>query len=402
MDLLLDGLATRFTEGYAAAAAPLRRALDAFWQEGEPSDDDRRWLWLACPVAPEPVAPDLWDHETWDRLTGRAVTMAREAGALTVLPVALTARAGVHVHAGEFAAAEALVEEADGISAATGNVPLRYTSLLLAAWRGDRLMAQKLIESSLADATASGEGRAIGLAEHASAVLHNGLGQYPVALAAARRACEHEDLGFFGWSLAELVEAGARADARDEAVAALALLEERTDVAGTSWALGMQARSRALLSTGEEAEAWYREAIDHLGRTTIVVHVARAQLLYGEWLRREQRSHDARVQLRRAHETLSRIGAHAFAERAGRELAATGEMVPRRTAETGDELTAQEAQVARLARDGSTNPEIGAQLFISPRTVEYHLRKVFLKLGIRSRRELRGALPDAVAAATPT
>jgi DNA-binding CsgD family transcriptional regulator/tetratricopeptide (TPR) repeat protein len=401
MDLLLDGLATRFTEGYAAAAAPLRRALDAFWQEGEPSDDDRRWLWLACPVAPEPIAPDLWDHNTWDRLTGRAVTMAREAGALTVLPVALTARAGLHVHAGEFAAAEALVEEADGISAATGNVPLRYTSLLLAAWRGDRLSAQKLIESSLADATASGEGRAIGLAEHASAVLHNGLGEYPAALAAARRACEHEDLGFFGWSLAELVEAGVRADARDEAAAALALLEERTDVAGTSWALGMQARSRALLSTGEEADAWYREAIQHLGLTTIVVHVARAQLLYGEWLRREQRSRDARVQLRRAHETLSRIGAQAFAERAARELAATGEMVSRRTAETGDELTAQEAQVARLARDGSTNPEIGAQLFISPRTVEYHLRKVFLKLGIRSRRELRGALPDAVAA-TPT
>ena len=396
IDLLLDGLATRFTDGYAAAAASLRRALDAFWQEGEPTEDEMRWLWLACPVAPEPIAPDLWDDETWDRLTGRAVTLAREAGALTVLPIALTARAGVHVHAGEFSAADALVEEADAISAATGNAPLRYTSLLLAAWRGDRIKAQELIESSIADATARGEGRAIGLAEHASAVLHNGLGEYPVALAAARRACEHEDLGFFGWSLAELVEAGARADAPDEAAAALAQLDERTGVAGTSWALGMQARSRALLSNGEEADALYREAIDRLGCSRILVHVARAQLLYGEWLRREHRRVDARRQLHAAYELLAGIGAQAFAERARRELAATGETVPRRTAETRDYLTAQEVQVARLAADGHTNPEIGAQLFISPRTVEYHLHKVFTKLGVSSRRALRGAFAPPV------
>jgi DNA-binding CsgD family transcriptional regulator len=397
IDLLLDGLATRFTEGYAAAAPSLRRALDAFWQEGEPTEDDMRWLWLACPVAPEPIAPDLWEDETWDRLSGRAVTMAREAGALTVLPIALTARAGVHVHAGEFSAADALVDEADAISAATGNAPLRYTSLLLAAWRGDSTRAQELTEAAFADAAGSGEGRAIGLAEHASAVLHNGLGEYPVALAAARRACEHDDVGFFGWSLAELVEAGARARAADKAAAALAQLEERTAAAGTSWALGMQARSRALLSTGEEAEALYREAIDRLGRSSILVHVARAQLLYGEWLRREHRRTEAREQLHAAHKTFSRIGAQAFADRAGRELAATGETVPRRTAETRDYLTAQEAQIARLAADGHTNPEIGARLFISPRTVEYHLRKVFTKLGIGSRRELRRALPNQAA-----
>jgi DNA-binding CsgD family transcriptional regulator len=225
-------------------------------------------------------------------------------------------------------------------------------------------------------------------------VLHNGLGEHPVALAAARRACEHDDLGFFGWSLAELVEAAVRAEAPDEAAAALALLEARTAVAGTSWALGMQARSRALLSAGEEADEAYREAIDHLGRSRILVHAARAQLLYGEWLRREQRRGEAREQLRRAHETFSRIGAQAFADRAGRELAATGETVPRRSAEAREHLTAQEAQIARLAADGHTNPEIGAQLFISPRTVEYHLRKVFTKLGIGSRRELRGVLPD--------
>jgi DNA-binding CsgD family transcriptional regulator len=396
IDLLLDGLATRFTEGYAASVSPLRRALDAFWQDDGPDEGDMRWLWLACPVAPEPVAPDLWDDETWDRLTARAVALARDGGALTVLPVALTARASFHVHAGNFPTAATLIAEADAISEATGNTPLRYTSLLLAAWRGQEAHASQLIEADVRDATARGEGRAIGLAEHASAVLHNGLGQYPIALAAARRACEYEDLGFFGWSLAELVEAGARADAPDEAAAALAQLEERTGVAGTSWALGMQARSRALLSNGEEADALYREAIDRLGRSSILVHVARAQLLYGEWLRREQRRVDARDQLHEAHETFSRIGAQAFAERAGRELAATGETVPRRTAETRDHLTAREAQIALFAADGQTNPEIGARLFISPRTVEYHLRKVFTKLGVSSRKELRRVLAPPV------
>jgi tetratricopeptide (TPR) repeat protein len=276
IDLLLDGLATRFTEGYAAGAPPLRRALDAFWQEGEPTEDDMRWLWLACPVAPEPVAPDLWDDDTWHRLSARAVTLARDAGALTVLPIALTARASVHVHAGEFSAAAAMIEEADAISAATGNAPLSYTSLLLAAWRGDRTHAMHLIERGIAEATVDGEGRAIGLAEHATAVLHNGLGQYPDALAAARRACEHDDLGFYGWSLVELVEAGARAGASDEAAAALQELEQRTSVAKTSWALGIEARSRALLGEGGDADALYREAIDRLGRSRVVMHVARA------------------------------------------------------------------------------------------------------------------------------
>jgi DNA-binding CsgD family transcriptional regulator len=394
IDLLLDALATRFTKGYVAAAPALRRTLDALAQEGKPGDGELPWFSLAWLVAPEPVAPDLWDNESWDRLSGRAVALAREAGALTVLPFALTACAGVRIHAGEFSAAAALVDEADAISAATGSAPLTYASLLLAAWRGDKTTAQELIASSYAHATVTGEGRAIGMAEHASAVLHNSLGQYATALASATRACEHDDLGFFGWSLAELVEAGARASARGEATAALTQLEERTAVAGTNWALGMQARSRALLSDGDDADALYREAIDRLERSRILVHVARAQLLYGEWLRREQRRVDARQQLRRAHETFSRIGARAFAERAGRELAATGEAVPRRTVETRDCLTAHEAQIARLAAAGHTNPEIGAQLFISPRTVEYHLHKVFAKLDISSRRELRAALPD--------
>ena len=401
IDLLLDGLATRFTEGYAASVSPLRRALDAFWQEDGPSEDDKRWLWLACPVAPEPVAPDLWDDETWHRLTARAVTLARDSGALTALPIALTYRASVHVHAGEFAAASALIEEADAISEATGNAPLPYTSLLLAAWRGQEAQASQLIEADVRDANTRGEGRAIGLAEYATAVLYNGLGRYEDALAAARRACEHDDLGFFGWALVELVEAAGRSGRPEEARTTLGRLEERTRFAGTDWALGIQARSCALLSEDEEADVLYREAIERLARSRVVVHSARAHLLYGEWLRRKNRRVDAREQLRTAHETFSRIGAEAFAERARRELLATGETVRKRTLEARDQLTAQEAQIAGLAAQGHTNPEIGAQLFISARTVEYHLRKVFLKLDISSRKELRQALPDAERAPVP-
>jgi DNA-binding CsgD family transcriptional regulator len=384
-DLLLDGLVTRFTEGYAAGVAPLRRALEAFAPGAE---GDPRRLWMACRVAPE-----LWDDERWHVLTTHGTQLAREAGALTVLPLALTYRAAVAVHAGELAAAAALVEEADAITAATGNVPLMYASLLLAAWRGHEAPALELIEASIRDAGARGEGRAIGLTEYATAVLFNGLGRYEAALAAARRAREHVDLEILGWTLTELVEAGVRGGARDEAAAALERLEERTAAAGTDWALGIGARSRALLREGEEAEAAYREAIDRLGRGRVRVHLARAQLLYGEWLRREQRRLDAREQLRAAYDTFAHSGAEAFAERAGRELVATGETVRRRTVQTRDHLTAQEAQIARLAATGHTNPEIGAQLFLSPRTVEYHLHKVYAKLGIGSRRELRGLLP---------
>ena len=395
MDLLLDGLATRFTEGYAAGVAPLRRALDAFSREDGSSEADMRWLWLACPVAPEPLAPDLWDDETWHRLTARAVTLARDSGALSVLPVALTSRAGVHVHAGEFAAAAALIEEADAIAEATGNTPLAYTSLLLAAWCGEEAQASALIEADVQGATARGEGRAIGLAEYARAVLYNGLGRYEAALAAAQRACEHEDLGFFAWSLAELVEAAARSGDQDVAVAALQPLEERTRAAGTDWALGIQARSRALVSDADDADAHFREAIERLARSRIAAHLARAHLVYGEWLRRENRRVDAREQLRTAHDAFSLFGAEAFAERARRELLATGETARRRSVDTRDVLTPQEAQIARLARDGLSNPEIGARLFLSPRTVEWHLHKVFTKLGIRSRWELSSALPSS-------
>lgn len=395
VDLLLDGVAARLTEGYVAGVPPLRRALAALRRDGRGEAGITGWLWLACPVAPEPIAPELWDDATWDELTARAVGFARKAGALAMLPAALTYRAGVHVHAGEFSAAAGLIEEADAITAATGSAPLRYTSLMLAAWQGEETRTLELIQAGVRDATARGEGRALGLAGYATAVLYNGLGGYEAALAGARRACEYEDLGFFGWSLAELVEAAARSGARDEASEALRQLGERASAAGSQWALGIQARSQALLSDGPVADALYREAIDRLGRTRIAVHLARAHLVYGEWLRREQRRAGAREHLRAAHDMFGRFGAAAFAERARRELQATGERARKRTAGTRDALTAQEAQVALLAAAGHTNTEIGARLFISPRTAEYHLHKVFSKLGISSRRQLRHHLAVA-------
>jgi DNA-binding CsgD family transcriptional regulator len=397
IDLLLDGVATRFTEGYRAGVSALRPALQAFRRKAANSEDESlRWLWLAWLLA-----GDLWDDEAWHELAARAVRLAREAGALTALPVDLEYRAAVHAHAGEFAAASALIEEADAITSATGNAPLRYVALFLAAWRGEEAQVLRLIESRTRDATARGEGRAIGWAEYIKAVLYNGLGRYEAALEGARQACDHEDPCFAGWSLVELVEAGVRSGAHEEAAQALRQLEERTRAAGTNWALGILARSSALLSNGQAADALYLEAIERLGRCRIVVHLARAHLVYGEWLRRENRRVDAREQLRIAYEMLSRIGAEAFAERARRELVATGETVHKRTVETRDVLTAQEAQVARLAAEGRTNPEIGGQLFISPRTAEYHLHKVFTKLGISSRRALRSALRDSSQAGSP-
>ncbi len=401
LDHLLDGLAMRFTEAYGKVVPALRHALQAFWEEVGRGEVDMRWLWLACPVAPEAIASELWDDETLHELAARAVRNARDAGALIFLPIALSCRACMHVHAGEFEAASTLIAEADAITEATGYAPLNYTSLVLVAWRGAKDDALELIQAAMRDATSRGEGRAIGLAEYATSVLYNGLGAYQSALAAAERACEHDDLGFFGWALTELVEAGVRSGRPDIADAALRRLEERTAPSGTDWGLGIQARSRALVSEGEVAERLYREAIERLGRTRIAVHQARARLVYGEWLRREGRRQEAREQLRGAHEMLARIGAEAFAERARRELAATGQTVRKHAVEMRDELTAQEAQIALLAADGQTNPQIGAELFLSPRTVEWHLHNVFTKLGISSRRELRNTLRERHGVAAP-
>jgi len=387
IDVLLDGLATRFTEGYAASVPPVRTALETFRRVEGPSTRDARWLWLACRLA-----QDLWDDELWYELAAGGLRVARETGTLRVLPIAATYRAALHVHAGAFGPASSLIEEADAIVDATDMAPLKLASLMLAAWRGNEAEAGALFESGRREATARGEGQGLGVLDWAMALLHNGSGRYALALAAARRGCERDDDELFAWTLVELIEAGARSDATDVASAALDRLSERTQASGTDWALGIEAGSRALLSDAGDAEDHYREAVERLGRSRGVVHLARAQLLYGEWLRRENRRVDAREQLRAAYDRFDQMGAEGFAERARRELQATGETAPRRTVETRDVLTPQEAQIARMASDRQTNPEIGAKLFISPRTVEYHLRKVFTKLDISSRKELRAAL----------
>jgi DNA-binding CsgD family transcriptional regulator len=286
-----------------------------------------------------------------------------------------------------------LIEEGEAISDATGYAPALFTPLLLAAWRGQEALALELISATIEQAAAHDMKRATALTDYAKAVLYNGLGRYQDAAVAAQRACTPEDRGLFSRARLELIEAGTRGDARTVATEALRYLEERTR-AGTDWALGVWARSAALLSDRNAAETLYREAIERFDRGRVAVHLARAQLVYGEWLRRENRRLEAREQLRAAHETFNSTGAEAFAERARHELLATGETARRRTDETRDILTPQEAQIASLARDGLSNPEIGAQLFISSRTVQYHLRKVFRKLDISSRNQL-GRIPSS-------
>jgi DNA-binding CsgD family transcriptional regulator len=390
IDLLLDGLATRFTEGYAAGVPPLRTALDAFRRVEELTARDVRWLWLACRLA-----QDLWDDELWHVLATCGVRIARETGAVSVLPIALTYRAALHVHGGAFAPATTLIEEVDAITVAIDMAPVKYGALMLAAWTGDEGEALELIEELTVGVRERGEGMALGTNEWATALLYNGNGRYAEALAAAQRGCEHDDVGLYAWSLVELIEAGVRCGATDASSAALDRLSARTRASGTEWALGIEACSRALLSDKQEAEPLYREAVERLERSRGMVHATRARLLYGEWLRRESRRVDARAQLRVAYDRFSRIGAKAFAERARGELLATGETARKRQFDTRADLTPQEKQIARLARDGLSNPDIGERLFLSPRTIEFHLRKVYTKLEISSRHELSSALPNA-------
>lgn len=391
-DLLLDGLATMFTDGRTVGLPALRRALSPFRREVLTTSrpEIEPWLWFALPIAQEAGVHQLWDFDAWVELATGAVRLSREAGALAFLPVALMYLAGVHLHTGDFVTASAQIDEAEAITTATGYAPVSYASLVLVAWRGNEAAAREVIDAGVRDATARGEGMVLAVTGYATAVLYNGLGRYERAMRAALEACAHDDLSFVGWSLGELVEAGVRCGARAEASAALRQLEERADAADTDWARGIEARSRALLGENDEAELLYREAIERLERSRIAVQLARTHLVYGEWLRRENRRVDAREQLRTAHGMFATMGAEAFGERAARELLATGETVRKRTVETLGKLTAQEAQIARLARDGLSNPDIGAQLFISPRTVQYHLRKVFLKLEITSRNQLAG------------
>lgn len=380
-DLLLLALTTRISAGCQAGLEPLRAAIAAL--------TPNTWSWQAFPVGYEAAVHDVWDDEAWYRIANDAVRVATDTGVLAMLPVALTTRAGVHVQAGEFAAARALIADADALTAASGQTPVRYHALTLAAWTGEEAAATVLIDAAARSGAARSEGRIIALIGYASAVLYNGLGRYQSACEALRRALDYEDLGLYGWNLVELVEAGVRGGEPTLAAEALAQLAERATVSGTDWGLGVLARSRALLCDGPTAEAHYVEAVERLERTRIAVDLARAHLVYGEWLRREKRRGDARRQLRTAHEMFSGFGAQAFAQRSRRELQAIGDKVSGRPAAGGDVMTPQEQQIAELAGAGLTNVEIGAQLFISAHTVEWHLRKVFAKLGIRSRRELR-------------
>jgi DNA-binding CsgD family transcriptional regulator len=393
IDLLLDGLAMRFTDGYVASAPALQQALAAVRVEGERPGHDVRWPWIA-----RRVAPDLFADDAWHDLATRHVQIARDTGALAVLPLALNLLALVRCFEGELVSAGRLLEEAEEIADATGAQPILFAETLLAACLGDERRGLAVIEAGDAGAIARGEGVVLTFGEHARALLYNSLGQHAAAIAPAERAGDGDELMLSVWALPELVEAAARAGRMPLAKAAAAQLAERTAAAGTDLAFGIEARARALVD-GDHAEELHREAIDRLGRSRFVLDGARARLLYGEWLRREPRRADAREQLRIAHEEFASMGARAFAERARRELLATGETIHARTPDERDHLTAQEAQIARLASDGLSNPEIAARLFISPRTVQYHLRKVFAKLDISSRNQLHRALPRDPAAA---
>jgi DNA-binding CsgD family transcriptional regulator len=399
VDVVLDALALRLTEGHAAAAPTLARALELFLAPDAEADDGQRWLRLSAGRAGAMVALELWDDESWRALAVRQAQFARDTGALVHLQLALNLLAWTHLAAGELTSAAQLYDEDRLISEATGNPSVVHSELMLAAWRGDEAQGSELIEATLRDASAGGLGRVTGL--YASAVLHNGLGRHDVARDAAWEGFERDPVGYATFLVSELAEAAARTGEPALISTALEWLSARAAVTPTDWALGMEARARAFLSEGADAERLYRESIDRLGRTGLRIELARAQLLYGEWLRRENRRADAREQLCPAHDMLASMGAEAFAERARRELLATGVTARKRTNETRGDLTPQEAQIARLARDGLSNPEIGTRLFISPRTVQYHLRKVFIKLEISSRSQLESVLPRDPATGAP-
>lgn len=395
-DLLLDGISTLLAEGVEDGVPALVQAFEPFVHEELASRDAAmRWL-LSVPVALESFIHYRWDLPAWDALSARAVRVAREVGALSVLPSALIYYGGVQIHYGDFAAAARMIEEADAIAASTGQAPHTYATLVLAAWRGDEDAATGIFEEARITATEHGEVSLLGVTGYVQAVLYNGLARYQDALAAARAGIDHDGFNFTGLSLVEHVEAAVRCGDLGLARESLERLIELTRAADTGWARGIQARSRALLTDdADEADALYRTAIDELNLDRVTVEVARSHLLYGEWLRRVRRRSDAREQLRTAHQMFDGMRSEAFAERARRELLATGEHVRTREVAPVAHLTAQEAQIATLAASGMTNPKIGAELFLSPHTVEWHLRKVYTKLDIRSRRELAGALLDA-------
>ncbi|MDV3126771.1 DUF2791 family P-loop domain-containing protein [Mycobacterium sp. 21AC1] len=384
-DLLLDWLTTHHIHGYVRAQPALHRALVTF--DGATLQGDQlSWLFLASTAA-----FFAWDDDRLHEVSKRHVEFTRDTGALSDLPLALSTRAIALLFFGELSSAALVVDELQVVQEATESSLAAYAALGLAALRGDYDNAIELIQRTEAEVRARGEGNGITVAWWAEALLHNGIGDYRRALDAAERAAGFpSELGSSNWALVELIEAAARSGASDTAAQALARFVEMTSAGGTDWALGLCARSRALVSDRAGAEVLYQESIELLSRTRARSELARAHLLYGEWLRRERRRTAARTELRTAHDMFEAMGMNGFAERARRELKATGASTQEGTVPAAKErqLTAQEVQVSRLARDGLSNSEIGARLFISARTVQYHLSKVFTKLGITSRSQL--------------
>jgi DNA-binding CsgD family transcriptional regulator len=393
VDVLLDAVALRLTEGFAAAAPTLTRSLELVLALDLTNDEVGRWLWLAGQRAAVMVALEVWDAKSWQALVTRQARLARDTGALVQLQFALNSLASTHILAGELTTAARLLDEDHLIAEATGNPLLGGTKMTLAAWRGQEPEASELIKTNVVATTPGGLDRMVNFATYASSVLYNGLGRYDAARDAAWRAFQRDQIGVGPFVVPELAEAASRTGDLALVRTALQWLSERTRLTPSEWALGIEARVRALLSEGDASERHYRESIAHLGRTRVRAELARTHLLYGEWLRRQHRRLHAREQLRTAHDLLDAMGIEGFAERARRELLATGETARKRTIETRGELTAQEAVIARLASDGLSNPEIGARLFISSRTVKYHLGKVFTKLDISSRGQLHRVLP---------
>ena len=390
-DLLLEGMATLITDGYETGVPAVQRALSVFRNGDLPIGEQLRWLFVATRCA-----IDIWDDESWRDLAIRQVELARAVGALSLLPFAITQRFGMHLHAGEFATVAQLVDEFSVLKEATATGLPDFGTMMLAAWQGRSREAFRLIDEFITDMSERGQGYGVSLPHYTASVLYNGLGRYADAMASAELASDQrDDLAFANLALVELIEAAVRGGQPGRAAAAMRRLTELTLPSGTAWGLGVAARSRALLSEGDEAERLYREAIGHLSSAPARTELARAHLLYGEWLRRQRRRREAREHLHTARDMLEAMGMDAFAERAGRELRATGETARKRTAATArdEELTAQEAQIARLAREGLSNPEIGTRLFISARTVQYHLGNIFAKLGIASRIQLSHVLP---------
>jgi len=382
-DLLLQGMALRLIEGYAAAAPLITRALSEFQSAQDMSPEDARWLWFASSIALE-----MWDDTAWSALSTRHLELVRETGELSILPLVLTNRSSVYAFLGQLRAAALLEEEAEAAVEATGIAPALYGQLTIAAVRGDEDAFSSLTRTEVREAAERGEGLALTVAEFLSGTLYNGLRRYDDALAAVGPAEQFVAEGPAIWSLTELIEAATHSGQPERARRAFELLAETTRDEGTDWDLGIEARCRALLEVGDAADALYQEAIERLGHTFIRVQLARTHLLYGEWLRRERRRFDARTQLRTAYDLFREFGVDGFAERARLELEATGERARKRTTETLGQLTQQESQIARLVVEGHTNREIASRLFISPRTVDYHLHKVFRKLGVKSRTQL--------------